>query len=152
AHWNDITPKGVAPWSKVSTIDVSSLKDGVAYIAVDGHRRDDFEPHVYRTADYGKTWVSIADGLPRAHFVAVVRADPQRAGLLYAGTDGGVFVSFDDGAHWSPLGRNLPNALVNDLLVHGNDLIAATQGRAIWALDDITPLRDVAGEQSEAHL
>src|SRR5262249_50614118 len=128
AHWSDITPKGIAPWWKVASVDVSSLKNGVAYVAVDGHRRDDFEPHAFRTADYGKTWVPIAGGLPHAHFVPVVRADPQRAGLLYAGTDAGVFVSFDDGSHWSPLGCNLPSAHVNDLLVHGNDLIAATQG------------------------
>lgn len=152
AHWSDITPKGIASWWKISSVDISATKDGVAYIAVDAHRRDDFEPHVFRTADYGKTWVSIAGGLPHAHFVAVVRTDPQAARLLYAGTDAGVFVSFDDGAHWSALGRNLPTALVNDLLVHGNDLIAATQGRAIWVLDDITPLREAVAQQAEAHL
>ena len=152
AHWSDVTPKGIKPWWKVSAIDVPSLKDGVAYVAVDGHRRDDFEPHVFRTADYGRTWVGIADGLPHGRFVAVVRADPKAAGLLYAGTDASVFVSFDDGAHWSPLGSDLPTALVNDLLVHGNDLIAATQGRAIWALDDIAPLREAVGQEAEAHL
>jgi len=152
AHWSDITPKDIAPWSKVAAIDVSELKDGVAYVAVDGHRRDDFEPHVFRTADYGKTWAAIPGDLPRAHFVSVVRADPLRAGLLYAGTDAGAFVSFDDGTHWSPLGRNLPTAWVNDLLVHGNDLIAATQGRAIWIMDDIAPLRDAGVQDAAAHL
>ena len=152
AHWNEVTPKYIAPWSKVAVIDVSALKDGVAYVAVDGHRRDDFEPHVFRTADFGKTWTAIAGDLPHAHFVSVVRADPVRAGLLYAGTDAGAFVSFDDGAHWSPLGRNLPTALVNDLLIHGNDLIAATQGRAIWVMDDIAALREMGVQDDAAHL
>ena len=152
AHWSDVTPKAVAPWTKIAAIDLSALRDGTAYIAADGHRRDDFTPHVFRTSDYGKTWVAIAGNLPPAHFVNVVRADPVRAGFLYAGTDAGVFVSFDDGGHWSPLGRDLPTTPVNDLLVHGSDLIAATQGRAIWILDDIAPLRDAGVSDAEAHL
>jgi len=96
---------------------------------------------IWRTRDYGKTWTEITTGLPPTSFVGVVRADPVKSGLLYAGTDLGVFVSFDDGDHWQPLQRNLPPAWVRDLLVHGDDLIAATQGRAIWVLDDIAPLR-----------
>jgi photosystem II stability/assembly factor-like uncharacterized protein len=151
-HWSEVTPKNVAPWTKIAAIDPSVLKDGVVYVAVDGHRRDDFEPHVFRTTDYGKTWQSISGDLPPTHFVSVVRADPVRSGLLYAGTDAGAFVSFDDGAHWSPLGRNLPNAWVNDLLVHGNDLIAATQGRAIWVMDDIVALRELTADAANAHL
>jgi hypothetical protein len=99
---------------------------------------------VLRTHDDGKTWTDISAGLPADHFVDVVRADPQTPGLLYAGTDAGVLVSFDDGAHWQSLQRNLPNAWVRDLLVHGDDLIAATQGRAIWVFDDVTPLRQHA--------
>ena len=152
AHWRNMTPKDIAPWWKIATIDVSATKDGLAYVAVDGHRRDDFDPHVFRTADYGKTWTTIAGGLPRGHFVEVVRADPARAGLLYAGNDAGVFVSFDDGGHWTPLGRNLPTAWVNDLLIRGNDLIAATQGRAIWVMDDIAALREVQAQEADAHL
>jgi photosystem II stability/assembly factor-like uncharacterized protein len=152
AHWSEVTPKEIGPWTKIAAIDLSALKGGIAYVAADGHRRDDFEPHIFRTGDYGKTWATIAGDLPRAHFVSVVRADPVRSGLLYAGTDAGAFVSFDDGAHWSPLGRNLPNAWVNDLLVRGNDLIAATQGRAIWMMDDIAALREVQQQDAEAHL
>ncbi|HEX6614535.1 MAG TPA: hypothetical protein VF022_11780, partial [Rhodanobacteraceae bacterium] len=102
---------------------------------------DDFAPHVWRTHDFGKTWTETDNGLPAGHYVSVVRADPVRAGLLYAGTDAGAFVSFDDGTHWQPLQLNLPTVWVRDLLVHDNDLIAATQGRAIWILDDLSPLR-----------
>jgi len=142
AHWTDVTPKGLALWAKVAAIDVSSLQAGTAYAAIDMHRLDDFSPHILRTRDYGQTWTDIAGNLANNHFVDVVRADPVRAGLLYAGTDAGAFVSFDDGGHWSALGAKLPTAWVTDLLVHGNDLIAATEGRAIWSLDDIEPLRE----------
>ena len=130
------------------------VQPGTAYAAVDSHRQDDFSPHLWRTHDYGASWTDISAGLPKTSFVAVVRADPVRAGLLYAGTDQGVFVSFDDGDHWQSLQRNLPTAWVRDLLVHGNDLIAATQGRAIWVLDDVTPLRQVstAIARAPAHL
>ena len=142
AHWDNVTPAKLVPaWAKVATIDVSAPTPGSAYAAIDNHRQDDFTPRALRTRDYGKTWTSISSGLPATSFVGVVRADPVKSGLLYAGTDLGVFVSFDDGDHWQPLQRNLPPAWVRDLHVHGDDLIAATQGRAIWALDDVTPLR-----------
>ncbi len=145
AHWSNVTPPGVALWAKVSSLDLSVQEDGVAYAAIDGHRIDDFQPHVLRTRDGGASWQEIDTGLPRDHFVDVVRADPVKPGLLYAGTDNGAFVSFDDGAHWSALQQNLPNAWVTDLLVHGDDLIAATEGRSIWVLDDVEPLREIAG-------
>ena len=141
AHWNDVTPQGIPTMTKISSLDVSALQPGTAYAAADNHRHDDFAPHVWRTHDFGKTWQQVDNGLPAGHYVSVVRADPVRAGLLYAGTDAGAFVSFDDGDHWQPLQLNLPTAWVRDLLVHGNDLIAATQGRAIWILDDLSPLR-----------
>ncbi len=141
--WSDVTPRGVPSWAKISSIDVSAIDPGAAYIAVDNHRQDDFSPRAWRTRDYGKSWIAIADGLPPGQFVGVVRADPVKRGLLFAGTDRGVFVSFDDGKRWQSLKRNLPAAIVTDLLVHGNDLIASTQGRAIWVLDDITPLRQL---------
>ena len=144
AHWQNVTPPAIALWAKVQNIDVSALQDGVAYAAIDGHRTDDFAPHILATRDYGKTWTAIDTGLPRDHFVDVVRADPVKAGLLYAGTDAGVFVSFDDGNRWNSLQENLPTAWVTDLLVHDNDLIAATQGRAIWVLDDVSPLREIS--------
>ncbi|MFI4970145.1 MAG: WD40/YVTN/BNR-like repeat-containing protein, partial [Lysobacterales bacterium] len=123
---------------------------GTAYAAVDNHRQDDFRPRILRTHDYGRTWSAITNGLPDGHFVSVVRADPVRRGLLYAGTDVGAYVSFDDGARWQPLQRNLPVAWVRDLLVHGNDLIAATQGRAIWVLDDLSPLRQLDAKTANA--
>jgi photosystem II stability/assembly factor-like uncharacterized protein len=143
ASWTNVTPPSIPLWAKVATLDVSAVADGTAYAAIDGQRLDDFAPHVLRTRDYGKTWREVDAGLPAGHFVSVVRADPLKAGLIYAGTDAGVFVSFDDGDHWSPLQQNLPTAWVRDLLVHGDDLVAATQGRAIWLLDDVAPLREM---------
>ena len=152
--WNEITPKGIPDWAKISSVDVSALDPATAYLAVDNHRNDDFRPRAFRTHDYGKTWTEIAGGLPAGHYVSVVRADPVRRGLLYAGTDAGAFVSLDDGDRWQPLQRNLPVAWVRDLLVHGDDLIAATQGRAIWVLDDVSPLRqiDARAALTAAHL
>jgi photosystem II stability/assembly factor-like uncharacterized protein len=139
--WANVTPKGVPAWAKIATVEPSPTTPGTAYIAVDNHRQDDFRPYVYRTRDYGATWTLAIAGLPADHFVGVVRADPVKAGVLYAGTETSVFVSLDDGAHWQSLQRNLPVAWVRDLEVHGNDLIAATQGRAIWVMDDVSPLR-----------
>ena len=149
-NWTDLTPKEIGPWSKVASLDVSPLDPETAYAAVDRHRLDDFTPHAYRTHDGGKTWTAIVSGLPGGGFVDVVRADPVRRGLLYAGTDSGVFVSFDDGQRWQPIRQNLPTTWVRDLLVHGNDLIAATQGRGIWILDDVSPLRELASASGEA--
>ncbi len=152
--WSDVTPRDVPVWAKISTIDVSAIDPGAAYIAVDNHRQNDFSPHAWRTLDYGKNWIPIAGGLPPGQFVGVVRADPVKRGLLFAGTDRGVFVSFDDGKRWQSLRRNLPSAIVTDLLVHGDDLIAATQGRAIWVLDDVSPLRQLGtlSAQDTVHL
>jgi photosystem II stability/assembly factor-like uncharacterized protein len=153
AHWTNVTPSSVPLWAKISTIDVSLLADGVAYAAIDGHRIDDFQPRILVTRDYGKSWQEISAGLPRDHFVSVVRADPVKPGLLYAGTDNGMLVSFYDGGSWQPLQLDLPSAWVTDLTVHGDDLIAATQGRAIWVLDDVEPLREIAGTDfGAAHL
>ena len=142
--WKDVTPRELAPWSKVASLDVSALDPETAYAAVDRQRLDDFSPHAYRTHDGGRTWTSIAAGLPPGNFVDVVRADPVRRGLLYAGTGSGVFCSTDDGDHWRPLQLNLPTTWIRDLLVHGNDLVAGTQGRGIWILDDVSPLREAA--------
>ena len=142
-HWQDVTPAGLPAWAKVSTVDVSPLDAGTAYIAVDNHRADDFRPMAWRTHDFGKTWTAIAAGLPEGHFVGVLRADTRKRGLLYAGTDRGVWVSFDDGGQWQSLQRNLPSAIVTDLLVHGDDLIVATQGRSIWVMDQLAPLRQL---------
>ncbi|HZK99836.1 MAG TPA: hypothetical protein VFC47_08040 [Caulobacteraceae bacterium] len=152
AHWADVTPKAMAPWSEISIIEPSHFDPAGAYIAVDRHKLDDIGPHAYRTADAGKSWTSIAAGLPPGAVVHVVREDPVRRGLLYAGTELGVFISFDDGAHWRPLQLNLPVVPVHDLTLNGADLIAATHGRSFWILDDVTPLRQAKAAGDAAAL
>ncbi len=138
-HWQNITPPSLTPWSKVGIIDTSHFDAETAYAAVDRHRLDDYKAYVYRTHDGGRTWQLIDAGLPA--FVNVVREDPVRRGLLYAGTEKGMYVSFDDGDHWQSLQRNLPVTSVRDIDVHGNDIVIATHGRAFWIMDDISPLR-----------
>ena len=141
AHWSDVTPKDMPQWGTVSMIDPSPHSASGAYLAVDRHKLDDLAPYAWKTADDGATWTSIAAGLPQGAVVHVVREDPVRAGLLYAGTELGVFASYDDGASWVSLQGNLPPTPVHDLTVRGDDLVAATHGRAFWILDDLTPLR-----------
>ncbi len=141
AHWRNVTPAAMPAWSTVSMTEPSHFDPAVAYIAVDRHRLDDIAPYAWKTADSGKTWISIAAGLPPGAVVHVVREDPVRRGLLYAGTELGVFLSFDGGDHWSPLQHGLPVTPIHDLTVHGADLVAATHGRGFWILDDLTPLR-----------
>jgi hypothetical protein len=148
-HWHNLTPKDMPAWSTVSMTEPSHFDLGVAYIAVDRHRLDDIAPYAWKTSDGGKTWISIAAGLPAGAVVHVVREDPVRRGLLYAGSELGVFLSFDDGSHWSPLQPGLPVSPVHDLTVHGTDLIAATHGRGFWILDDVTPLRQAKSSHAE---
>jgi hypothetical protein len=150
--WQDVTPSGLADWSRIAQIDASPTSAESAYAAVDRHRADDFRPYLYVTHDAGKTWRAATAGLPADGYVSVVRQDPKRPGLLFAGTQHGVFVSFDDGGSWQPLQLNLPTTGVNDLTIHGDDLIAATEGRALWALDAYTPLRQLNGPPAEALL
>lgn len=152
--WADVTPKDVRTWSKITQIEVSHFAPGEAYAAVDRHRLDDQKPYLFRTRDFGKTWKLIVDGIADDAFLNSVREDPKRRGLLYAATEFGVYVSFDDGEHWLSLQLNLPVTSVRDLAVHDDDLVVATHGRAFWVLDDIAPLRQ-AGEKvagSEAWL
>jgi hypothetical protein len=144
--WNTVTPQGIRPWSKISLIEPSHFEAGVAYAAVERHRLDDRAPYLFRTRDYGKTWTAITTGLADPNFVLAVREDPRQAGLLFAGTEFGIYVSFDDGEHWQPLQLNLPVSSVRDLVVHEDDLVVATHGRSFWILDDITPLRQVAAK------
>ena len=141
--WHDVSPKGLPEWSMVSLIEASSFDAGTAYAAIDRHQVDDVKPYIYRTHDFGKTWTRITAGIPEPAFVHAVRADPVRKGLLFAGTEFGVFVSFDDGEHWQSLQLNLPVSSVRDLMVKNNDLVIATHGRSFWVLDDITPLRQI---------
>ncbi len=143
AHWQDVTPPALQPWSKVSVIEASPHDPAVAYAAIDRHRLDDYTPHILRTRDFGATWTEIDAGIPDRAFVRVVREDPVRRGLLYAGTELGVFVSYDDGEAWQPLQLNLPISPVRDLVVKDDDLVAATHGRSFWILDDVTPLRQL---------
>jgi photosystem II stability/assembly factor-like uncharacterized protein len=143
ATWKNITPPGLPDWSKISQIDASHFDPATAYISVDRHRMEDYKPYIYRTRDYGKTWTLIKDGLAEPAFVNCVREDPARKGLLYAGTDLGAMVSFDDGDHWQSLKLNLPAVSVRDLVIHGDDLVAATHGRGFWIMDDIAALRQI---------
>lgn len=154
AHWRNITPPSLTPWSKISIIDASPFDDDTAYVAVNRFRLDDLRPWVFRTHDGGRHWTLITSGLPRDEPVNAVRADPKIPGLLYAGTEGNVYVSFDDGAQWQSLQQNLPHTSMRDLNVHGDDLVVATHGRGFWILDDIEPLRELARthERSGAHL
>ncbi|MBV8118136.1 MAG: hypothetical protein JOZ01_09165, partial [Candidatus Eremiobacteraeota bacterium] len=144
AHWHNVTPPALTTWSKVGIIEASHFDSHVAYAAIDRHRLDDYAPHIYRTADDGTSWTSISDGIPDGSFVNVVREDPKRRGLLYAGTERGMYVSFDDGGHWQSLQLNLPVTSIRDIAVHGNDVAIATHGRAFWILDDVAPLRQFA--------
>lgn len=152
--WQEVTPPGLPEWSMISLIDASPHDAGTAYAAIDRHQVDDVKPYIYRTRDFGKTWTMIDNGIPEPAFVRAVRADPVKKGLLFAGTEFGVYVSFDDGGHWQSLQLNMPVASVRDLVVKGKDLIVATHGRSFWVLDDISPLRQIDGSvmASEVHL
>jgi len=140
-NWKDVTPQGLSDWSKISLIEASHFDPAVAYAAVDRARLDDQTPYIYRTRDYGATWQLITNGITAPAFLRAVREDPQSKGLLFAGTEFGVYVSFDDGDHWQSLQLNLPVSGVRDLTIHGDDLVIATFGRSFWVLDNITPLR-----------
>jgi len=140
-HWADVTPKAMPEWATVDAIEPDPHDPATAYVAADRHRLDDARPYAFVTHDSGKTWSEITSGIPADAYVHVVRADPVRKGLLYAGTEKGVFVSYDDGGRWEPLQLNLPVAPVHDIAVHGDSLALATHGRAFWVLDDLTPIR-----------
>jgi len=142
--WHDVTPAGLPAGTSIEMIEASPTTPGAAYLAVENHTRNDFAPYIYRTRDGGAHWTAIVTGIPANDFIRVLRADPKHDGLLYAGAEHGVFVSFNDGANWQPLQLNLPVTSVRDLAVHGDDLIAATYGRALWILDDLSPLRELA--------
>ena len=154
ATWQNISPPGLQKHSEVTMVEASHFDAGAAYASVDNHQLNDFRPHIFRTRDFGKTWQEAVAGIPDGSFVKVVREDPVRKGLLYAGTETGAFVSFDDGGHWGSLQLNLPTVSVRDMVVHGDDLVAATYGRAFWILDDLTPLRQIDNQvaQSKVHL
>jgi len=143
AHWNNITPPQISAWQKVSVIEASHSDPQTAYAAINTLRLDDLRPHIYRTHDSGKTWIETNNGIPDNENVNAVREDPKRNGLLFAGTERAVYVSFNDGDHWQPLRLNMPATSVRDLTIKDNDLAVATHGRGFWILDDITPLRQL---------
>ena len=151
--WINVTPLDM-PEGIVSQLDASPHDAGSAYLALDRHKFDDFTPSIYKTSDYGKSWTRINNGIPSGTFVRAVRADTKKKGLLYAGTETGVYVSFDDGANWQPLQLNLPTSPIHDLEVKSDDLVVATHGRSFWILDNLEPLRQVSDQmaKADAHL
>ena len=152
--WKNVTPAGLPEWARISMIEASNFGAGTAYLAANRYQLDDMKPYLYKTTDYGATWTLITNGIPATEFTRVLREDPERAGLLYAGTERGVWVSFDDGANWQSLRRNLPIVPVHDLAIKEGDLIAATHGRSFWILDDLSALRQLSPDipRQAAHL
>ena len=148
--WQEVTPPHVSEWSTVSIVEASHFDAGTAYAAVNRNNHDDLHPHIFRTRDFGQTWQETVRGIRGSDFVRTVREDPERKGLLYAGTEMGVYVSFDDGEHWESLRLNMPVVAIHDLAIEQDDLIAATYGRAFWILDDVTPLRQLDGRSAAA--
>jgi photosystem II stability/assembly factor-like uncharacterized protein len=153
-NWQNVTPKNMPEWGTVSMIEPSPFDAGTAYVAVERHRMDDFAPYIFKTTDFGKTWTSLTNGIPVDDYVHAVREDHKRKDLLYAGTEKGVYVSFDDGKKWEPMQTNLPPVPIWDLVVYKNDLAVATHGRSFWILDDLSPLQQYNPEfaDSDVHL
>jgi photosystem II stability/assembly factor-like uncharacterized protein len=149
--WRDVTPEAITAWSKVAMLVASRHDPDTVYAAVDRHRLEDYRPYLYRTRDGGATWQNVTTGISDDDYLNCVREDPVREGLLFAGTEMGVYVSFDDGDNWQSLQLNLPAVSVRDLAIHEGDLIAATHGRSFWVLDDMTPLREAGSEVTRAN-
>lgn len=150
AHWTDVTPKQLKPWQKISILDAGHFDKNTAYAAVNTLRLDDPRPHIYRTHDAGATWTEIVSGIPANENTDVVREDPERKGLLFAGTERAVHVSFDDGDHWQSLRLNMGATSIRDLIIKGDDLCVGTHGRGFWILDNITPLRQLQAAMTKA--
>ena len=151
--WTNVTPRGLTAWSRIAMIEASHFDAGTAYLAVNRHRLDDYAPYIYRTHDFGRTWTQIDTGISAPSYVHAVREDPMHRGLLFAGTETSVYVSFNDGDQWQSLQLNMPATPVRDLTIHGSDLVIATHGRSFWILDDIVPLREaLQAEKADAYL
>jgi photosystem II stability/assembly factor-like uncharacterized protein len=144
ATWQDITPRDLPEWALISIIELSPHRDGTAYVAATRYRLDDTKPYLFRTDDFGSTWKPITDGIPDHEFTRVIREDPVQPGLLFAGTETGLYASLNDGASWERMGGGLPVVPIYDLAIKGDELVVATHGRAFWILDDLTPLREIA--------
>jgi len=142
-NWENVTPKGAPKWMMWNAIDADPFKKGAAYFTGTRYKSDDFTPYIYKTEDYGKTWKLITNGIDKMHFTRVMRADHKRPGLLYAGTEYGMYISFDDGANWRPFQLNLPIVPITDLTIKENDLVLATQGRSFYVLDDLSVIQQM---------
>lgn len=153
-NWEDVTPPAAGKWMMWNCVEADPFKNGAAYIVGTKYKMDDFTPYIFKTEDYGKTWKAITNGIPAMHFTRALRADKKRAGLLYAGTEYGMYISYDDGANWRPFQLNLPIVPITDMTIKNNDLIVATQGRALWSLDDLTAIQkyDAALLSKNVHL
>jgi len=152
--WSNVTPKGIPEWIKVSIVAPSPTTDGTAYVALDGQKLDDMRPYLYKTNDFGKTWKKITNGIPENAITHSIKEDTKRKGLLFAGTESGVYVSFDDGVNWKSLRGTMPNTPVHDLVIKDDDLVIATHGRSFYVMDNIIPLREMttAVETADTHL
>ena len=148
--WDDVTPSAIPEWTRIDIIEVSPHDPATAYISATRYKWDDTRPFLYKTNDYGQTWTKITDGIPEDDFTRVIREDPAKRGLLYAGTETRVYVSFDDGGSWQTLRGNMPITPISDLVVKGDDLVVATNGRSFWILDDLPALRQLAGADVES--
>ena len=151
-NWLNVTPKNMPEWMMINSIDPDPFVPGGAYVAGTRYKMGDYTPYLYKTKDYGKTWTLITSGINKEHFTRVLRADPKRKGLLYAGTETGMYVSFDDGLSWSSLQLNLPVVPITDLALKNDNLIAATQGRSFWLIDDLTPLHQLSDEIAKSDM
>jgi photosystem II stability/assembly factor-like uncharacterized protein len=147
-NWENVTPKGMPEWMMINSIEPSAYDAGTCYVAGTKYKTGDFAPYLYKTTDYGKTWKKITNGIQPEHFTRVLREDPKRKGLLYAGTETGMYISFNDGANWQPFQLNLPIVPITDLAVKDNNLIVATQGRSLWIIDDLTVLHQLNGSNT----
>ncbi|MGY8915457.1 MAG: WD40/YVTN/BNR-like repeat-containing protein, partial [Flavobacteriales bacterium] len=150
-NWENVTPSGMPEWSMVNSIEPSAFDEGTCYVAATRYKLGDFQPYLYKTTDYGKSWTKITNGIANEHFTRVVREDPKRKGLLYAGTETGMYVSFNDGANWKPFQLNLPIVPITDLAVKDNNLIVATQGRSLWIIDDLSVLHQMNEEKKNSN-
>jgi photosystem II stability/assembly factor-like uncharacterized protein len=143
ATWDNVTPTNMPEWNMINSIEPSYFDEGTCYVAATRYKLGDFQPYLYKTTDFGKSWTKITNGIPAEHFTRVVREDPKKKGLLYAGTETGMYVSFNDGASWSPFQMNLPIVPITDLAIKDDNLIVATQGRSLWIIDDLTVLHQL---------
>ncbi|NND52775.1 MAG: glycosyl hydrolase [Flavobacteriaceae bacterium] len=151
-NWENVTPKGMPEWMMINSIEPSAFDAGTCYIAGTKYKTGDFAPYLYKTTDYGKTWTKITNGINPEHFTRVLREDPKRKGLLYAGTETGMYISFNDGKNWKPFQLNLPIVPITDATIKDNNLIVATQGRSLWIIDDLSVIHQLYDADKSGHI